>query len=150
MEDIFKQQVEKQELENKAKDYSFASKQNQELNDEHKKILSKFYEHIALYSAGAIPFTTTILGFVLPSNASALGTETLIIPNIVFLYISWLGFGTAFVASILSKRFDAYYISAFGFANYTKKYHEYLETQISFIKKMKEQWCLQAVHNRKS
>lgn len=135
MDDIFQQQADRQELENKAKDYSLASQQNQELNNEHKQILSKFYEHIALYSAGAITFTTTILGFVLPSNASALTVIKFYLPNITFLYIAWLGFGISFVSSILSKRLDAYYLSAFGFANYTKRYHEYLETQVSFIKK---------------
>jgi len=138
MEDkIFQQQADKKELDAKYVSYNNASKQNQELNDEHKKILSKFYEHIALYSAGAITFSTTMLGFVLPNNSTALATINFYLPNIIFLYISWLGFGIAFVTAILYKRFDAYYLSAFGFTNYTKRYREYLETELSFIEKYK-------------
>lgn len=137
-EDILQQQADKQILDNKFKSYDLAGKQNQELNEQHIQTLTKFYEHLALYSAGAITFTTTIIGFVLPDNTSSLSSNKFLLPNIVYLYLSWLGFGTSFISAVVSKRVYAFYLSYTGFANYTKRYGEYVNQRISFIEKYKE------------
>jgi len=129
------QQADKMELDAKKREYSLAQEQNQKLNDEHKAILSKYYDNIALYSAGAISFSVTLIGLVLANYPSSLSQIKLYFPNILFLYVSWISFAISFISSLLSKKCDAYYISAFGFTNYTKRYYKYLENELSFIKK---------------
>jgi len=135
MDDFYKAAADDQALKNKVESYSNANKQNQELNDEHRRLLSKFYDNIALYSAGAISFSTTIIGLVLANYPQSLANKLLIFPNIYYLYVSWAMFAIAFTLSLFAKRFDAYYISSFGFANWTKRYYEMLEEQTEFTLK---------------
>lgn len=135
MDDPIQYAADQQDLKNISEKYSLASKQNQELNDLHKKHLEKYYDNIALYSAGAITFSTTILGFVLPNNAAALGMTVFLIPTLYYLYFSWVGFLIGFLGAVISRKLDAYYLSAFGFTNYTKRYYEFLETQLTFMTK---------------
>jgi hypothetical protein len=134
-DDYIKAAADDQALKDKVESYSNANKQNQELNDEHRRLLSKFYDNIALYSAGAISFSTTIIGLVLANYPQSLANKLLIFPNIYYLYVSWTMFAIAFSLSLFAKRFDAYYISSFGFANWTKKYYEMLEEQTEFTLK---------------
>ena len=135
MDNYYKAAADDQALKNKIESYSNANKQNQELNDEHRRLLSKFYDNIALYSAGAISFSTTIIGLVLANYPQSLATKLLLFPNIYYLYVSWAMFAIAFSLSLFAKRFDAYYISSFGFANWTKRYYEMLEEQTEFTLK---------------
>ena len=135
LDDFYKAAADDQALKNKVESYSNANKQNQELNDEHRHLLSKFYDNIALYSAGAISFSTTIIGLVLANYPQSLANKLLIFPNIYYLYVSWAMFAIAFSLSLFAKRFDAYYISSFGFANWTKRYYEMLEEQTEFTLK---------------
>lgn len=135
LDDFYKAAADDQALKNRIESYGNANKQNQELNDEHRRLLSKFYDNIALYSAGAISFSTTIIGLVLANYPQSLATKLLLFPNIYYLYVSWVMFAIAFTLSLLAKRFDAYYISSFGFANWTKKYYEMLEEQTDFTLK---------------
>lgn len=129
LDDYFKRAADDQTLKNKVESYNLANRQNQELNEEHRRILTKFYDNIALYSAGAISFSTTIIGLVLANYPQSLSSKVLLLPNISYLYVSWLAFAIAFTTALLSKRVDAYYLSAFGFAHWTKRYYEMLEKQ---------------------
>lgn len=78
--------------------FNFAQKQREELNEEHRKKLTDYYEKIAIYCASAISFTVTLLGFlfnnkdILPIYRSLFLSQ----PIIFFIY-GW----TRFMFSIL-------------------------------------------------
>lgn len=138
MDEYYQPQVEKKALDDAYSRYNSASKQNYEINKEHRTILGKFYEHIALYSAGAISFSTTLVGLVLANYHLSLAQTVLFFPNIYYLYACWFFFALAFIASLLSKKYDAFYISAFGMSRYTERYREYEEVQLELLEVNKD------------
>jgi len=132
-EDLMK----KQEALNKA------GHENERLNREHLGELGKFYEHLALYSAGAISLSITFVGYILSNHTSALNYELISIKSIYLLFASWISFGLSFSSSLFVKKYSAYYTSAFGMTNYTKHYLDYSRAQLACLTNSSDQIVLQ-------
>lgn len=119
---------------NKQERLNKAGKHNQELSKEHLSALGKFYDNLALYSAGAISLSVTFMGYIISSKPEVLNESIFGFGIINFLYISWFAFVVSFIASLLVKKYSAYHLSAFGFSNYTKHYKEFCEVKVQYLK----------------
>lgn len=127
-------QVKEMELKNASESLNIASTQRVELNEKHRELLHIYYDKIALYSASAISFTITIIGFVLSSKLKIYTNNYFVnlFPLIYLLYITWIAFGIAFISAIIGRKLDAYYISAYGAENYVQKLGKFEKKKSEF------------------
>jgi hypothetical protein len=110
MEQYLKEHFSRKELDDKFKSYSAASKQNEELSDESRKTYNKYLDSILLYSAGSFSFTVALIGLVIGDKAKALAHIGFFLPNIYWLYVSWILFALTCFLILVSKRFRSKYI----------------------------------------
>ncbi len=117
--------------------FNFAQKQWEELNEEHRKKLTDYYEKIAIYCASAISFTVTLLGFLFNNKDILPIYKSLFLgqPIIYFIYGGWICLALALAASLLSRNMDAFYVSYFGHHHYLEKGKIFESKRIDFIKK---------------
>jgi hypothetical protein len=134
MEQFLKEHFSRKELDDKFKSYSAASKQNEELSDESRKTYNKYLDSILLYSAGSFSFTVALIGLVIGDKAKALAHIGFFLPNIYWLYVSWILFALTCFLILVSKRFRSKYIGHFGMANYVAKYKDYEEAQLKTVR----------------
>lgn len=114
--------------------FSAANKQRGETSNESRGILKNYYEKILFYSAGGFAFQISLLQFI-PDRHILAKPVIFGIPNIYLMYTSMAFYLIAAALVLLSRRFDAYYISASSTENYIKKYIEQQERILVMFQK---------------
>lgn len=131
---LFKPQVDYHNLQGKQEKLTNAGKQNEDINKEHRERLNTYYDKILFYSAGAFSFTLALIGLVVENRTPALAKVGLLLPNVYWLYGSWICFLLAGIFVLLSRKLDAYYIANFGMAHYTEAYKSYVMEELDFVR----------------
>lgn len=126
-----------EEINNAQSDFNFSQKQRQKLNQEHRNKLAEYYDKIAIYSASAISFTVTLLGFLFNKKEILPIYKSLFLgfPVIYLIYTGWILLLTALITSLVSRKMDAFYVSAFGHVNYLEKGEKFESKRLNLIKK---------------
>lgn len=130
---LFKPQVDYHNLQGKQEKLSTSGRQNEEINKEHRDTLNIYYYKILFYSAAAFSFTLALIGLVVENRIEALAKTAVLIPNVFWLYASWISFLLASISALISRKLDAYYIANFGMARYTEAYKNYVTEEVSFV-----------------
>lgn len=130
---LFKPQVDYHNLQGKQEKLSSAGRQNEDINKEHRQILNTYYEKILFYSAGAFSFTLALIGLVVNNKTEALAKIGFLLPNVDWLYGSWVFFILAGISALISRKLDAYYIANYGMARYTEAYKNYVIEEVGFV-----------------
>ena len=116
--------------------FNLSQKQRQDLNEEHRKKLSDYYEKIAIYCASAISFTVTLLGFLFNNKELLPVYRSFFLgyPSIYLIYSGWILLALSLVSSLLSRKMDALYVLSFGQYLYLNKGKDFESKRIDLIK----------------
>jgi len=101
--------------------FKIASLQNQQINSEHRQLLTNYYDKIIFYSAGAFSFTLALVGLVIENKVPALRASGFLFANVFWLYFSWGLFLLAGIFALVAKKIDAYQLANAGMSEYDDK-----------------------------
>jgi len=121
-------------IEDEQKALTNASRANEEVNKEHRGALASYIDKILFYSAATFSFSLALLNLVLSNRIDALRSVGFIIPNIEWLYLSWVLYLISCIAALLNKKFDAYYVANFGMENWTLHQSKFTLLMSNFVK----------------
>lgn len=128
----FDYEVARWEYERAASALNSADKQRSEASRESRSILKDYSDKIVLYSVGSFSFLVTLLQLV--KNTKILAEPNLFgIPNVFYMYISMGFYIISVVLALISKRFDAYYVSYQSMQNYCEKLIEEREKKLKIF-----------------
>jgi len=133
----FEFEADQHEFKNKVSSLNSADRQRGESSQESRKILKDYYDKILFYSAGAFSFLVALLQIV-PNKHVLSSVGILGIPNVFLMYTSMTCYIISGVLVLLSRRFDAYYISFNSLENYCKKLLEERESKLVIFQKYPE------------
>jgi len=92
------------------------------LNKESLKGFDVYYDKILFYSAGAFSFTLALVNIVAQQErVAALTKSSLLIPNVFWLYGSWVCYLIVCALIIWNKKLHAFYLQLEGLGRYTEK-----------------------------
>lgn len=118
MDTHIKQQSQIDDINSAQKSLTKAGRDNETLNNEHRRGLEKYIDKILFYSASVFSFSLALLNIAGESKTPYLSQVGLLIPNVYWLYASWFLYLVSCISALLNKKLDAYYLSNYGMANW--------------------------------
>ncbi len=111
-----------------------AAKDAERLRDESMRVFTDYYDKILFYSAGAFSFTLALVNLVSQSGKIlALTKISVYVPNVYFLYLSWVCYLTTCVLIICARKLHAIYLGYAGMAYYAEKVKDFRLTQANLV-----------------
>lgn len=104
------------------------------LNKESLKGFNEYYDKILFYSASAFSFTLVLVNIVAQQDkVGALTKSSFIIPNVFWLYTSWVCYLFVCVLIIWNKKLHAVYLGFVGMGRYAEKVKDLRNTEVALL-----------------
>lgn len=104
------------------------------LNKESLKGFDNYYDKILFYSAGAFSFTLALVNIVAQQDkVGALTKSSFIIPNVFWLYASWVCYLFVCALIIWNKKLHAVYLGFVGMGRYAEKVKDLRKTEVALL-----------------
>lgn len=105
-----------------SEEVELAGEDLQSLNKESLNGFDTYYDKILFYSAGAFSFSLALVNVITEqSKVEALTKISFILPNIFWLYGSWICYLAVCILIIWNKKLHAVYTGFYGMGRYTEK-----------------------------
>lgn len=111
-----------------------AAKDVEFLNKESLKGFDTYYDKILFYSAGAFSFTLALVNIVAQQGkVVALTKSSFYIPNVFWLYVSWVCYLLVCALIIWNKKLHALYLGYVGMGRYAEKVKELRKAEVALL-----------------
>lgn len=104
------------------------------LNKESLKEFNEYYDKILFYSAGAFSFTLALVNIVAQQDkVGALTKISFLVPNVYWLYTSWVCYLFVCIFIIWNKKLHAVYLGFVGMGRYAEKVKDLRNAEVAIL-----------------